>query len=744
MRKLLAILLLGFSCAQAQTVQTTPNLITSGTTHTWTGVTTGALPTGCGSNGSGGCAGGPTPLYDPATNTVHFSYNANAYVGQTIAINNALANVGAGVKINGYNYAYEVRNLNGDNRQTSTDTFTVATALRGPANSVLLSHNQYFNTKFDWTAYNGTKTATTPYDLNQVSYLQIGVTGGDNGYWGGYFGPQIRNVNMSLNYTVDPCATNPAYSPTCANYNTVNVSNNLVPNPGGYAVYGNSIDQSYAINQALQQSGAGVMIHGFQWGYVANANGPYCGSWDLGWFGCLDPRNPSVSTNVNITDVNGSSLYSIGRTYSNSYNTTNYQYLFPSSRNLATLGRFNFTASTNDAAYVGDMWSKAVYTPDPCTVNPLSSTSCPLYQQAFLEQQCAGNPLYSTQCSGYAQAYFNQQCSANQLYNPSCPGYASAYLTYQCSINPLYSTTCPGYETAYFNQQCSENSLYNSRCPGYEQAYHAQQCSINPLYATTCSGYASAYFDQQCRLNGLYSRDCPNYSEAYAKKSVLEKQGLASTIATAGVIAAQAPEPVTTTSTNNDGSSSVAVAVVADPIVNQAVTSTATSASPAAAATATVSLAPVAAPPPAPAVENKPAAQDKKPEGGQTTAPQQAQGGGGDKPQPSARQALAERRAEAAKKDAVEKGKNLANEMGKAADLEAQKQVQNVVIAAMGFTPGFDAYGKSIVPDVIGYRPFTVYNNQKTVDNARTLRQLSGASDRLHNEIVDSQYNRGN
>jgi hypothetical protein len=146
---------------------------------------------------------------------------------------------------------------------------------------------------------------------------------------------------------------------------------------------------------------------------------------------------------------------------------------------------------------------------------------------------------------------------------------------------------------------------------------------------------------------------------------------------------------------------------------------------------------PLVAPPPPPAA---PAPQEKKPEGGQPQAAPQGQPQGGEKPQPSARQQLAERRAEAAKKDAVEKGKNLANEMGKAADMESQKQVQNVVIQAMGFTPGFDAYGKSIVPDVVGYKPFTVYNNQKNVDNRRLGMGLYGPSDRLHNELVGSQY----
>lgn len=349
---------------------------------------------------------------------------------------------------------------------------------------------------------------------------------------------------------------------------------------------------------------------------------------------------------------------------------------------------------------------------DQCTTNPLSSPSCPGYFSA----QCTVSALYNPSCPGYASAYFTQQCTANPLFDPNCPGYAAAYLDYQCSQDPLYSTTCQGYEQAYFNQQCSANPLYNANCPGYAEAYFAQQCS----------------------LNGLYSTRCPNYATAYATRAVLERQGTASIVATAGVVAQTAPQQTTTTSTSTgDGSSSVAVPVLADPVVNQQVTSTATSTSPAAAATATVSLLP---PPPQ---SNSPAPEPKKPEGGPTgqqPPPQQAGPQGGDKPQPTARQQLAERRMEAAKRDAVEKGKNLANEMGKVADLEAQKQIQNVVIQAMGFTPGFDTYGKVMVPDGVGYKPFTVYNKQVNVDNRRLGWGLYGPSDRLHNDLVNSQY----
>lgn len=319
-------------------------------------------------------------------------------------------------------------------------------------------------------------------------------------------------------------------------------------------------------------------------------------------------------------------------------------------------------------------------------------------------------------------------CSSNPLSSPTCPGYTEA----MCSSNPLYSPSCSGYQQAYLTQQCSSNPLYSTACPGYAAAYLNYQCSINPLYSTTCEGYADAYFSQQCRLNGLYDRKCPNYSEAYATKMLLEQQGTASIVATAGVVAQTAPQ---TTTTTTDSSGEVKVAVVQDEVVNSVITTTATSASPAQAATATVPLAPS----PPPANDLKPSAPENKPQG--AAPPMQAAPQGGDKPQqPTARQQLAERRMEAAKKEAVEKGKNLAGQMGKVADMEAQKQVQNVVIAAMGFTPGFDAYGKALVPDGVGYKPFVVYNGQVNVDNKRLGWGLYGPSDRLHNDLVNLQY----
>jgi hypothetical protein len=488
---------------------------------------------------------------------------------------------------------------------------------------------------------------------------------------------------------------------------------------------------TYAFSQALQNSGMSITGYNYGWEYINEG---------------LTGGN--LSAKVNFAAIDGTSLHTktwtLGPT--SGWTSVNGTENFINGLPASNISNFSLSFSGKDSRFWAGYYGPQVrnpslslnYTFDTCVSNPLSSPSCPGYAVAYQTQQCTANALYSPDCPGYAVAYQTQQCTINPLSSPSCPGYASAYLTQQCSLDPLYSTTCQGYDQAYFKQQCSINPLYDSRCTGYAEALAAQQCTINPLSSTTCSGYASAYFDQQCTLNALYDTKCPNYAVAYAKKMVLEQQGIAGTVALAGTVAATAP---TTTATVDSTTGTVSTSTTGNTTVDKALPPPATSANSAAAPAAPVQL--VQQPPPPTAPQQ--GQQDKKPdgpkpEGGPQGQPPQGGPQGGDKPQPTARQALAERRQEAAKRDAVEKGKNLAKDMGKATDLEAQKQVQNVVIQAMGFTPGFDNYGKTFMPDAVGYKPFTVYNNQKTVDNRRLGLGLFGPTDRLHSEMVDLQY----
>jgi hypothetical protein len=692
--------------ASKSKAQTSLNVLTPSVSG-WTGSVPG--------QNAGYSGGGNGPAYNQTTDTLIFGYTTatatQRITAEAFAIQHALDLSNSGIKINGYNYSWLINN-SGDQSGTLSGQVQF---LRGT--SILRTDIYNYNSPTNgFQLYSGTQTFTNQESMLAGDAMTLSFTGKDNRFWAGYYGPQVRSPSITLNYTTDPCAGNPAYSPSCSGYNTVVTSPNLLTGMTG--------PQAYAINQALSNAGSGAMIHGFNYGYDYNVAGRTCTVWDI--FGlCLTGYNYSdAGVATVITDSNSATIYSESNTHNGGDNGTSgtfsKQFRFGTSRQITTLGGFGMAPWTIGNASITNMYSSAVYTADPC-LDPLSSPSCPGYAAAYLTQQCNANPLSNSACPGYAQAYFTQQCTVNALYDPACPGYASAYLTYQCSINPLYSTTC--------------------------------------------AGYAEAYKTQQCALDGLYDRTCSNYSTAYATKMLLEQQGTASTVATAGTVAKNDPanQPVSTTTVSttvgSDGAVSVGVSKTGDSNVDKAIASPSPSTNSAGAPAAAVQLAP---PPPAPQqmAQNEPKGGGDKPEpkGGNNKqedkkddAPKGS--GGGSSPQntnnaqassdkpaaPTARQALQERREAAAKAEAVEKGKNLANEMGKASDLESQKAVQNVVIQAMGFTPGFDAYSKQIIVQQPFYKPYQVYGNQKNIENRATLRMFGG-TDKLHNEMIESQY----
>lgn len=202
--------------------------------------------------------------------------------------------------------------------------------------------------------------------------------------------------------------------------------------------------------------------------------------------------------------------------------------------------------------FVGMYYEKVNISPyRPITIGMTGDTSKGEYTQYYHGAGFTSNEAVSYITQG-------NLCITNPLSSPSCPNYQEAYTAQQCAISPLYSPSCSGYEQAYFAQQCSLNPLYDRLCQGYAEAYLAQQCSISQLYSTQCSGYQDAYYAQQCSLNGLYDRHCPNYAEAYS---------LANIVATPTVTVSAPTVQVSTT-----GTVSIETPVVSDPVVNEVIT----------------------------------------------------------------------------------------------------------------------------------------------------------------------------
>ena len=437
------------------------------------------------SNG-GGLSGGNVPGWNPTTGTWMFGYSQGT-VSYSGSIPAAFAYASPGTFVNGFTYSW-----NYYNQDMSRGTLSSNINITNSAGAVLHSYNYTMpQTTAGWTNMSGVQNFGAQYNPLSLGNLNFSLTGKDDRFWAGYYGPQIKDIDVRLKYSVDPCAANPLYASHCPGFNDIVTSGNLVGNPNTFVSWGQSFNEVIAISTALQHGGMGVKVHGFNWGYDVQSNDPYCASW---FIFCLDNRDPLARTTVNITNSSGQSIYSVTRDYNdiNSPQSRSYSYNLANSTNSLNLGNFTLQGQTWDAASIQNIYVNAMYTPDQCVMNPLFSTSCTGYAEAFFQQQCSANPLYNQSCPGYAQAYYNQQCSLNTLYDSGCPGYAQAYYNQQCSLNPLYDTGCPGYAAAYFTQQCSLNGLYDKLCPNYQSALLAQQCSINQLYSTQCPNYQQA------------------------------------------------------------------------------------------------------------------------------------------------------------------------------------------------------------------------------------------------------------
>ncbi len=166
---------------------------------------------------SGYC--GPNAIVRPGNN-INFSYGST-YLYQQQHINTVLPS-STGLQVSGFNFGFTAKNGNGwDNGQTDSLIALVRfwdnTGNKGKDN-LLYGTSYDLNRQFNWTTFNFGETFTKPLAVPDVGLVQYGFIGRDNNGWAGPYGPEIYQVSFSVKYSVDPCATNPLYSPTCPGY----------------------------------------------------------------------------------------------------------------------------------------------------------------------------------------------------------------------------------------------------------------------------------------------------------------------------------------------------------------------------------------------------------------------------------------------------------------------------------------------------------------------------------------------
>ena len=712
-----------------------PNVIDN---NAWDGATYGNDPGGCCSSISGNGA-----LYDQSTDTIMFSYGRDI-LAQTIAINQALAQ--SGIQLDGLSYGWTWRRIGNNGRDGDILQFDVE--VKDSSGAVV---ERYSYDRSDGSGYGTTDQWTTEEFLQAfgTSYLDpssasIRITGQDGGYWGGYYGPEVKDVNLQFIYRADPCAANPLYDPSCEGYGEAyaeqEYNNNCTADPM-YDPGCPGYQQAYEQQQCNADPLYSPSCSGYQQAYYEQQ----CSADPLYDSGC-----PGYEQAYYDQQCSADPFY-----------------------------------DTNCPGYA------SAYYDQQCSADPLYDSGCPGYQSAYYDQQCGIDPLYDSGCPGYQSAYYDQQCSVNALYDSGCPGYEQAYYDNQCSLNPLYDTGCNGYADAFYAQQCGLDALYDTQCPGYAVAYYDQQCGLDALYDAGCSGYQAAYYDKYIK---------PGLDKQAEQAAGVSNDDASSTATNTTVDAQTAEDPVAAlTQPSATGDSTV------DEVLrgtNNATTNQVVDRGPAISIPAPQTERTVATNTPRATQERttkeesqeeqmeqelvalvetegkdgnekevsesrdnvdermdsagdktsderkEPSKEDSKSDSEGDDKSGESDSGDDSKEEGSQesgkkKEMTAEEKQKAKRKKmkeiATKRAMALAETMGAAATLEAQQALQAQIAALINFVPGFNAYGQVGIPGGDIYADQAFYADEKVPENQRGLRN-GLAQQLLHQEMVDLQY----
>ena len=729
----LCLAFLSTTYVNSQDISTTGNLINyttspTGTTSIWNnGVYVNQLCFYAGEPGN--C--GPNPSVRPG-GYINFSYGT-ADLNQIVNINSALSAGGTGVQLAGFNYSFYAKNGNGwdDARQ---DYLAAYVKLYGAGGNLIANYDYSAatNNKYNWTNFNFNETFASPYIASSLSTAQVGMIGRDNNFWAGNYGPEVFDVNFRLKYKVDPCATNPAYSSTCAGFGNILTTNNLLDSTKG----GSSLNQAFAINTALESAGVGARVHGFNYGF----------NWRVGqsWYGCTATNqdgscswymNVPAYANASFSLTNSSNQSIHSKSYSftgdGTSGSVSDKYLLPISMNQSLLGtgRIVGSASGTNSSIEG-AWATMIYTADPCLANPLYSSNCKGYALAIAKQLAPSSAPATdgTQMQDPTQPPPPPGSQPPPGSLPPPPG----------SEPPPGSQPPPPGSTQTASSNPSSTPANQPPPQGGSSQPKAGEVKTagdsNNKAGPSLSSVMSMISSNQAKI-GNEAKTVVQAAESAAAKDAQQAQQQAETVA--GALTAQSISSSMTQSNTSTGLSATVSNQSQAPVVNVANVSQ----------TSVVNIGGL-----------RPATQSVFADPSVSVSSSMTQGQfdmyslqappGFNNRQPDIEVPQNEGikvGGRSALNDAMEQRPMLSN-----ANVQEQKtelvnrNVQpnelagTVDIARMATQPaGYQAYSM-MMPDVAFYAPKEIYKNQVNVDNVRVLRQLS--SDKLHQDLVNLQY----
>jgi hypothetical protein len=686
---------------------------------------------------AGGVSGGDVPAYNSSSGNIIFGYT-QATVSQSIAINTALANAGLGIQLSGYKYAWQIHNdlINGGGNR---GTLTANVSLTGAAGNVLESFSYDYNQNIPVMAsFTGTQFFNNRYTTSQASNLTVSFTGKDQNWWAGYYGPRVHVDDVSLLYTIDPCKLNPAYSSTCSGFGNIVNSNNLLDSTKG----GSYLDQAFAINTALQSAGVGATVHGFNYGFNWRVGQGFsgCTAWNQDG-SCSWTMNLPAYANASVSLTNSSNQIIEQKNYSFSGEGTSGsvsdKYLLPSSMNQSLLGMGRITGSASGTnSSIEGAWATMIYTADPCIANPLYSSNCKGYALAMSKQLSASNNTSPVAFDG-TQMQDPTQPPPPPGSQPPPPGSEPP----PGSQPPPSGSPPPSGATQTASGNTS-NTPANQPPPQGGGSSQPKAGEVKTAGDSTSkagpslSSVMSMISSNQARI-GNETKAVVQAAESAAAQSATSAQQQAETVASALTtqsIASSMTQSSTGTSVvsvanSQSQMSAVNVASVSQTsVINIGGLRPATQsifADPSVSVSSSMSQGQFDMY----SLQAPPGLNNKQPD---VEVPQNEgiKVGG--------RSAL---------NDAIEQRPvlpTLANQEQKTESVNRNVQPNELAgrvdIAAIATQPvGFQTYSLVLV-DAQFYAPREIYRHQRTVDNARAQRLLQGASDRLHQTMVDQQY----
>ena len=304
---------------------------------------------GTGYWGGSTASGGNNPSNPNAmpNNTGFIWGGADSTVSATIALNTALQ--AAGIKVNGFEYQWRVKNANttAGALQSQVDPFKITVDIKKADGSTFASF-VYSYGRTGWYTFSGSRSFSHPQQTSFFGDVIISAQAQDIENFAGHYGPEF-NVSQSsfkMTYTIDSCLANPLSSPTCAGYADAFYNQQCTANP----LYDSGCP-GYAAAYLTQQCNSNPLYSTSCTGYTTAYYNQQC---------ALDP------------------LYDKG--------CTGYDQAYFDKQCLA-----DGTSDPSCPDYFIAM----------CKADALYNMACTGYATAYFDQQCGLDPQYDQACAGY-------------------------------------------------------------------------------------------------------------------------------------------------------------------------------------------------------------------------------------------------------------------------------------------------------------------------------------------------------